>query len=304
MDRHNNIPSATADSNITPLRLAFNAVISKIIDDKMPWQVDRGILMPVGLSTGKQISGINFMLLSNPGTDNRWATKVDLERHGLKAREGEEESFIIHWWKMRSDGSQDDVSRPVSTPVAVPVYHLGQVDHQLPNISAPDVVKAMADLEMLARNAGVHVVFDENDDELYLEDTINIDADNPSQENVGLLLAGLVEWACDEHQLNRTDGDGIRGQFLHAVTVSMLASEYAVPVPGKIRIDMANRKLELVAYLEANPVEVLTVAREAWEIRQHVNQFAPASEIDNEVGLTAFAQASDLSLPSSPKNLY
>ncbi|MFL9610993.1 ArdC-like ssDNA-binding domain-containing protein [Methylobacillus sp. Pita2] len=283
--------------------MAFNAVLAKILGDQMPWQVDHAVLMPMGLS-GKQIANINYMLLANENQDSRWASAVDLQNLGLAPREGEKPTHIVHWWKARTAGEGDDVSQLINTAAAVPVFNLAQVDHNLPTLSTQDALFSGIELQNLAKNAGVHLVFDENDNELYLEDTVNVEFDNPTPDNVGLVIAGLVAWARDEHKLNIPANDTIGSKFLDAVAISMLASEYGVPVPAVVREELAARKGELVAHLEANPAVVLSVSRQAWEVRQFINQYAPASVDEHKDGNTAYTDASNRGLPSSPKTLY
>jgi len=267
----------------SPLADAARNIIRRIENDEMPWQNHNVHMMPTNVS-GRQISNINFLTLVGAGEDSRWGTFPDIQNIGGFVNKDESAKVsIIHWWTSRQkvEEGTEEVVKKFSRAVPVKLFNLAQATHTLPKIEIPDTLASALTLKILSANAGVHLVFDENDKDIYVENTINVDMDNIDEEVVGTLIHGLVAWSREQGSLNKPADESLRSTLIDTVAVSMLCAEYGVPVPGFIASKMESVKNATVAYLNEHLDDVLRISRESWEVRQFINQFSPTNTVED-----------------------
>ena len=193
-----------------------------------PWCAGAGSSsMPTSISTGKQYTGINTVLLWAAGrTDSRWGTYNAWAEKGCQVRRGETATHIIFFKSLgikekQADGSQTDKTIPLLKSFAV--FCADQVDGlpmheqaQPETVEQADarialalefVTRAGANIEILAGSARAY--YSSTIDKIVVpaaSDFIGTSTSTPVEAFAGVVLHELIHWTGHSKRLARTFG--------------------------------------------------------------------------------------------------
>ncbi|PPC84837.1 MAG: hypothetical protein CTY35_00510 [Methylotenera sp.] len=325
MSKINELNAKGHDVKIDTLAAFADSIINRVARDEMPWQVGQTVnRMPVTLS-GKPISNVNFLSLVGAGEDHRWGRFDEFKSLGAFVKRDMKSTLGVFWRKMKPTSTQAisaedelDTAKPsvaiepvksIRRLMSVRYFNMAQTDIESADAPEIDFSESMMHLEDIALNAGVTLVKKSQnipDTLTYEGNIIYADADKITQESVGLAVVGFVDWVMDDSKpFNTISTDEVRSQLVRAVAVSMLCAEYGVPVPDKIQIEMAAYKPMFVDMMKSQKDQVFKVAKDAWEIRQFIQQFSPSLESSATADQDSAGDGVSSSVPNrQPNSLY
>lgn len=271
-------------------------IIARIANNELPWQVGQVVArMPLTLAN-KPISNINYLSLVGQPGDHRWGRFDEYKAQGASVLKGEKASNGVFWLKSKikqseteaNDGDQSvpQAEKFVRRPMAVRYFNMAQTDIESALATPIDARESMMQIEDIATNAGITFAKKSTavGDLSYEGNVVFADTQTMSEEALGEAIFGIVDWSMDDTKPFAVKSTTeLRSQFVRAVAGSMLCSEYGVPVPESIQEEMAAYKHPLIEYATASKDEVYRVARDAWEIRQFVHQYAPSNVQSDEI---------------------
>ena len=183
--------------------------------------------MPTSISTGKQYTGINTVLLWAAGrTDSRWGTYNAWQEKGCQVRRGETATHIIFFKSLgikekQADGSSTDKTIPLLKSFAVfcadQVDGLPVIEQAQPETDAEVdariamalnfVARAGANIEILAGSARAY--YSSTIDKIVVpaaSDFVGTLTSSPVEAFAGVVLHELIHWTGHSKRLARTFG--------------------------------------------------------------------------------------------------
>jgi antirestriction protein ArdC len=183
--------------------------------------------LPTSISSGKQYTGINTVLLWAAGrTDSRWGTYKAWAEKGCQVRRGETATHIIFFKSLdikekQDDGSSADKTIPLLKSFAVfcadQVDGLPVIEQAQPETAAEADARVALALDFVAR-AGANIEVLKGSSRAYYSSTIDkivvpaasdfigTPTSTPVEAFAGVVLHELIHWTGHKNRLARTFG--------------------------------------------------------------------------------------------------